>query len=191
MFRSVPLQHQQELLDVPVLDAVAAHVELVQGDHILGEVVPDGVVDPEFSVDRLQGSQQVGDLDVELLVPLFADEVDLPILGLTDGDGVAPAQQFQIHDVLQDQVDVLYIAAVDGFPDAVVGDVVFLIGGEDLLALEILPFDLEQQEGIGAEPLVNHTNLSHLLICNYNIVIMKCNILVVHKLYNSIRSILA
>ena len=174
-----------------MFDPVPAHVELVQGDHILGEIVPDAVVDPEFPVDGLRGGQQVGDLDIELLAPLFADEVDLLVPGLAHGDIVAPAQQLQIHDVLQDQVDVLYIAAVDGFPDAVVGDVVFLIGGEDLLALEILPFDLEQQEGIGVEPLVNHTNLSHLLIYNYNIVIMKCNILVVHKLYNSIRSILA
>ena len=134
-----------------MLDAVPAHIELVQGDHIFGEVVPDAVVDPELPVDGLRGGQQVGDLDIELLSPLFADEVDLLVPGLAHGDIVAPAQQLQIHDVLQDQVDIPHITAVDCLPDAVVGDVVFLVGGEDLLALEILPLDLEQQEGICAE----------------------------------------
>ena len=42
-----------------MLDAIAAHVELVQGDHIFGEVVPDAVVDPEFLVAGLRGGQQV------------------------------------------------------------------------------------------------------------------------------------
>ena len=150
----VPLRHQQKLPDIQMLDPIPAHVELVQGDYILGEVVPDGVVDPELPIDRLRGGQQVGDLDIELLVPLFADEVDLLVAGLADGNGVAPAQQLQIDDVLQDQVDVPHIAAVDGLPDAVVSDVVFLVGGEDLLALEILPLDLEQEKGVGAEPQV-------------------------------------
>ena len=109
-----------------MLDAVPAHVELIQGDHILGEVVPDAVVDPEFPVDGLRGGQQVGDLDIELLAPLFTDKVDLLVTGFADGDGVAPAQQLQIHDVLQNQVDVTHIAAVDGLPDTVVGDVVLL-----------------------------------------------------------------
>ena len=127
-----------------MLDAVPAHVELVQGDHVLGEVVPDAVVDPEFPVNSFRGGQQVGDLDIELLSPLFTDKVDFLVPGLADGDGVAPAQQLQIHDVLQNQVDVAHIAAVDGLPDAVVGDVVLLVGGQDLLALEILPLDLEQ-----------------------------------------------
>ena len=137
-----------------MLDAVPAHVEFVQGHHILGEVVPDGVVDPELPVDGLQGGQQVGDLDIELLPPLFTDEVDLLVPGLAHGDGVAPAQQLQIDDVLQDQVDVPHIASVDSLPDAVVSDVVFLVGGEDLLALEVLPLDLEQEVCVGAEPQV-------------------------------------
>ena len=102
---SNPLRHQEELPDISVFDSVPAHVELVQGDHILGEIVPDAVVDPELPVDGLRGGQQVGDLDIELLAPLFADEVDLLVPGLAHGDGVAPAQQLQIDDVLQDQVE--------------------------------------------------------------------------------------
>ena len=65
---------------------------------------------PELPVNCLWGGQQV----VELLAPLFADEVDLLVPGLADGDGEAPVQQLQIYDVLQDQVDVVHIAAVDG-----------------------------------------------------------------------------
>ena len=97
---SVPLRLQQEFPDVQMLDAVPAHVELVQGDYILGEIIPDAVVDPELPVDSFRGGQQVGDLDIELLAPLFADEVDLLVPGLAHGDGVAPAQQLQIDDVL-------------------------------------------------------------------------------------------
>ena len=134
-----------------MLDPIPAHVELVQGHHVLGEIIPDGLVDPELPVNRLRGGQQVGDLDIELLASLFADEVDLLVSGLAHGNGVAPAQQLQIDDVLQNQVDIPHITAVDCLPDAVVSDVVFLVGGEDLLALEILPLDLEQQEGICAE----------------------------------------
>ena len=40
-----------------------------------------------------------------------------------------------------------------------VGDVVFLVGGEDLLALEFLTLDLEQEESIGAEPQVVQNGL--------------------------------
>lgn len=88
-----------------MLDAIAAHIEFVQGDHILGEVVPDAVVDPEFPVDGLRGGQQVGDLDIELLASLFTDKVDLLVPGLADGNGIAPAKKLQIDDVLQDQVE--------------------------------------------------------------------------------------
>lgn len=48
-----------------MLDAIAAHVEFVQGDHIFGEVVPNAVVDPEFPIDGLRGGQQV---DAQLLL---------------------------------------------------------------------------------------------------------------------------
>ena len=70
-----------------MLDAIAAHIEFVQGDHILGEVVPDAVVDPKFPVDG------------------FTDKVDLLVPGLADGNGIAPAKKLQIDDVLQDQVE--------------------------------------------------------------------------------------
>ena len=69
--RLVPLRYQEELLDIPVLDAVAAHAELVQGDLIFGEVVPDAVVVPKFPVEGLRGGKQIGDLVIELLAPTF------------------------------------------------------------------------------------------------------------------------
>lgn len=69
--RLVLLRYREELPDIPALDAIAAHVELVQGDHIFGEVVPDSVLVPEFLVEGLRGGKQIGDLVIELLAPAF------------------------------------------------------------------------------------------------------------------------
>lgn len=49
----VPLLRQQEVRNGAVLDSIAAQVECIHGKHIFGEVVTDGVVDPEFTVDGI------------------------------------------------------------------------------------------------------------------------------------------
>ena len=142
---------QEELTDVHMLDSVPAHVELVQRNNIFREVIPNAVVNTELPVDGFRRRQKVCDLNVELLSLFFADKVNLLVASLSDGDIVAPAQQFQKNDVLQNQIDVPHIAAVDRLTDTVVCDVVFLVGGQNLLALKILPLDLIQQECVSTE----------------------------------------
>ena len=67
---------------------------------------------------------------------------------LIEGNNVlrkATAQQFQIHDILQNEIDVPHIAAKDRLADAVVGNIILLIGGKDLFALQVLPLYLIEQ----------------------------------------------
>lgn len=51
----------------------------------------------------------------------------------------------KIHDILQNEIDVPHIAAKDRLADAVVGNIILLIGGKDLFALQVLPLYLIEQ----------------------------------------------
>lgn len=51
----------------------------------------------------------------------------------------------KIHDILQNEIDVLHIAAKDRLADAVVVNIILLIGGKDLFALQVLPLYLIEQ----------------------------------------------
>ena len=51
----------------------------------------------------------------------------------------------KIHDILQNEIGVLHIAAKDRLADAVVGNIILLIGGKDLFALQVLPLYLIEQ----------------------------------------------
>ena len=91
------------------------------------------------------------------LVPFLSQEevTDISVLDpisahveLIEGNNVlrkATAQQFQIHDILQNEIDVPHIAAKDRLADAVVGNIILLIGGKDLFALQVLPLYLIEQ----------------------------------------------
>ena len=43
---------------------------------------------------------------------------------------------WKIHDILQNEIDVPHIAAKDRLADAVVGNIILLIGGKDLFVLQ-------------------------------------------------------
>ena len=51
----------------------------------------------------------------------------------------------KIHDILQNEIDDPHIAAKDRLADAVVGNIILLIGGKDLFALQVLPLYLIKQ----------------------------------------------
>ena len=50
-FDLVPFLSQEELTDIPVLDPVSAHVELIKGNNVLWEVVADAVIRAELAAD--------------------------------------------------------------------------------------------------------------------------------------------
>lgn len=89
-------------------------------------------------------------LHIELLGALFADKIDLLFACFAYCYGIAAAQQLQKHDIFEDQVDVPQVAAEHRLADAVVGNVILLICGKDLLALQVLPLDLIEQIGVAA-----------------------------------------
>lgn len=48
----IPFFHQKKIADIPVFDSVAAHVELVEGNNILREVIPDTVIRSKLTGNR-------------------------------------------------------------------------------------------------------------------------------------------
>ena len=51
----------------------------------------------------------------------------------------------KIHDIIQNEIDVPQVAAEHRLADAVVGNIILLIGGKDLFALQVLPLYLIEQ----------------------------------------------
>ena len=51
----------------------------------------------------------------------------------------------KIHDIIQNEIDVPHIAAKDRLADAVVGNIILLIGGKDLFVLQVPPLYLIEQ----------------------------------------------
>ena len=54
---SVPFLSQEEVADISVLDPVSAHVELIEGNNVLREVIADVVIRAELAVDRFVGGE--------------------------------------------------------------------------------------------------------------------------------------
>ena len=120
-----------------MLDPTPAHVKLVERYDILREVVTDGIISSKLPGNGFLRCKEVRHLNIQLLSALVAHEVDLFVSGSANGHFVASSQQFQIDNVLKDEVDVLCVSPEHRFADAVVGNVVFLVGRENLLSLQV------------------------------------------------------
>ena len=90
----VPLLHQKEITDVPMLDSAPAHVKLVQRNDILREVVADGMITPKFPGNGFLRRKEVCHLNIQLLSALAAHEVDLLVHDPANGYFVASSQQY-------------------------------------------------------------------------------------------------
>ena len=58
-FDLVPFLSQEEIADIPVLDPVSAHIELIERNNVLREVVADRVIRTKLTVDRFVGGEQI------------------------------------------------------------------------------------------------------------------------------------
>ena len=56
---------QQEIPDIPMDDAILAHVERIHGKHVFRIVILDQVIDAKFHLDGLFRGKKVTDLDIE------------------------------------------------------------------------------------------------------------------------------
>ena len=146
----VPLVHQKEIADIPMLDTAPAHVKFVQRNNILREVVTDGIISPKLPGNGFLRRKEIRHLNIQLLSAFAAHKVDPLVSGSANGYFVPSSHQFQIDNVLKDEVDVLCVAPEHRFTDAVVGNVVFFVGRENMLALQIFAFHLIEQISIAA-----------------------------------------
>ena len=128
----------REIADIPVLDPVSTHIELIERNNVFGEVDHGCCIIRKLTVDRFFRCQQISDLNIQLFAALVAYKINFLIACSADSHLVTPAQQFQIHDILQNEIDVPHIAAENSLADAVIGNIILLIGGKDLFALQIL-----------------------------------------------------
>ena len=133
-----------------MFDTVSAHVELIEGNNILREVVADIIIRAKLTADRFLRCQQISDLNIQLFAALVTYEINFLIARSADSYFIAPAQQFQIHDIFQNEIDVPHIAAENSLADAVIGNIILLIGGKYLLSLQIFPLHLIEQISLAA-----------------------------------------
>ena len=133
-----------------MLDPFSAHVELIERNNVLREVIADVVIRAELAVDRFVGGEQIAHLNVQLFAAFVAYKINFLIACSADSHFITPAQQLKIGDVFQNEVDVPHIAAKDRLAYAVIGNIVLLIGGKDLFALQILPLHLIEQIRLAA-----------------------------------------
>ena len=118
-----------------MLDPVSAHIELIERNNVFREVVADAVIRTKLTVDRFFQCQQISDLNVQLFAALVAYKINFLIARSADSHFIASAQQFQIHDIFQNEIDVPHIAAEDRLADSVIGNIILLVGGKYLFAL--------------------------------------------------------
>ena len=95
-FDLVPFLSQEEITDIPVLDPVSAHVELIERNNVLREVIADRVIRTKLTVDRFVGGEQIAHLNVQLFAALVAYKINFLIARSANGHFIAPAQKFQI-----------------------------------------------------------------------------------------------
>ena len=93
---SVPFLSQEKIADISVLDPVSAHIELIERNNVLREVIADAVIRTKLTVDRFVGGEQIAHLNIQLFAALVAYKINFLIARSANGHFIAPAQQFQI-----------------------------------------------------------------------------------------------
>ena len=135
-----------------MLDPVPAHVKLVEGYDILGEIVLDAIVCTELPFHRIFRGQQVCYLHIEFFSSFFAYKVNFFFSCSAYCDNITPSQQFHVDNVFEDQVDVLHVPAEHSLPNAVIRNIILFVGGQYLLALQVLALYLIEEICVTAVP---------------------------------------
>ena len=117
---------------------VAAN-EVIRSQNILGIIVPDiqkPVIFPALCFFR---SDAFRNLNVQFLVLPGGNEVNLAVAGFPDVHRIAPAAQFQINHIFKTCGNGICIVAQDAVPQRGVSQIEFLLGFQQLLALQVIP----------------------------------------------------
>ena len=89
---SVPFLSQEKIADISVLDPVSAHIELIERNNVLREVIADAVIRTKLTVDRFVGGEQIAHLNIQLFAALVAYKINFLIARSANGHFIAPAQ---------------------------------------------------------------------------------------------------
>ena len=81
-----------------MFDPISAHIELIERNNVLWEVITDAIIRAKLAVNRFIGGEQIAHLNVQLFAALVAYKVNFLIACSADSHFIAPAQQFQIYD---------------------------------------------------------------------------------------------
>ena len=92
-------------------------------------------------------TEQIADLDIQLVTLFLTYKVDLLCPYTPDTDLVSPAEQFKAHDVFQNDFHVLQVCTDNCLPQPVIGHIVFLIDFQYLLAVDVLALETVQKIG--------------------------------------------
>lgn len=133
-----------------MLDPIPAHIQFVHRNNIFGKVIFNAVISAKFPIDRIFRRKQICDLYIELFVSFITNKINFSFPYTANGDRITTSEQFHVDNIFKDQVDVSCIAAKDRLSDAMIRNIIFFIGGKDLLPLYLLPFYLIEQISVAA-----------------------------------------
>ena len=133
-----------------MLDPIPAHIQFVHRNNIFGKVVFNAVISAKFPIDRIFRRKQICDLYIEPFVSFITNKINFSFPYTANGDRITTSEQFHVDNIFKDQVDVSCIATKDRLPDAMIRNIIFFIGGKDLLPLYLLPFYLIEQISVAA-----------------------------------------
>ena len=80
-----------------MLDPVSAHIELIERNNVLREVVSNVIICAKLTVDRFLRCQQVSDLNIQFFAALVACKINFLIARSADSHFITPAQQLQMQ----------------------------------------------------------------------------------------------
>jgi hypothetical protein len=106
-------------------NTVSAAVYVVHGKYVFREIIFNLFQNAESTADCFSACQKITDLYIYFLTALFRQKVDFPAARYSDGYIVIMAQQFHLHDILKNLIDVVHIVSVQRFTQPVVGQIDF------------------------------------------------------------------
>ena len=84
-----------------MFDPISAHIELIERNNVLWEVITDAIIRAKLAVNRFIGGEQIAHLNVQLFAALVAYKVNFLVSGFAYCNFIVPAQKFQIKDTFE------------------------------------------------------------------------------------------
>ena len=83
-----------------MLNPIAAHVKFIQRNDIFGKIISDMIIRSEFTLDCFIRSEQIGDLNIQLLISFVTDKINFFLTISSNCDLISATKEFHVHDIL-------------------------------------------------------------------------------------------